>query len=177
MSVMHTDPRSAVPARVRSVRTPKAMASPTARLIAGAPQYATLYTLGQAERIDVVRSGLPARVLATLADDMHVTRDQVFAWAGISRATANRKIRASAPLSQDESERALGIARLVGLVEEVVAESGTTTDFDAAAWTARWLAQPVAALGGKMPGEFMDTADGRELVANLVAQMQSGAYA
>ena len=172
---MHADPRSLAPARSRPARN--AGKSPMARFIAGQPQYATLYTLGQVERIDVVRQGVPAQVLATLADDMQVTRDQVFAWAGIPRATANRKIRASAALSQDESERVLGIARLVGLVEQVVAESGMPADFDAATWTAGWLAQPVAALGGKSPGDFMDTADGRDLVASLIAQMQSGAYA
>ena len=148
-----------------------------ARFIAGHPHYVTLYTLGQVERIDVVRQGVPAQVLATLADDMQVTRDQVFAWAGIPRATANRKIRSSAALSQDESERVLGLARLIGLVEQVVAESGTSADFGAAKWAAGWLAQPVAALGGKSPGDFMDTADGRDLVASLIMQMQSGAYA
>ena len=172
---MRTDPRSLAPVGSRPARN--AGKSPMARFIAGRPQYATLYTLGQVERIDVVRQGVPAQVLATLADDMQVTRDQVFAWAGIPRATANRKIRSSAALSQDESERVLGIARLVGLVEQVVAESGRPADFDAATWTAGWLAQSVAALGGKSPGDFMDTADGRDLVASLIAQMQSGAYA
>ncbi len=172
---MHVDPRSLAPVRSRPART--ADKSPMARFVAGRPQYATLYALGQLERIEAVRQGIPAQVLATLADTMQVTRDQVFAWAGIPRATANRKLRASAPLSQDESERALGIARLVGLVEQVVAESGRPEGFDAATWTAGWLAQPVAALGGKTPGAFMDTADGRDLVASLIAQMQSGAYA
>ena len=172
---MHAEPRSLTPSRARSARS--AGKSPMARFVAGQPQYATLYALGQMERIEAVRQGVPAQVLATLADNMRVTRDQVFAWAGIPRATANRKLRASAPLSQDESERVLGIARLVGLVEQVVAESGTPEDFDAATWTAAWLAQPVAALGGKRPGEFIDTADGRDLVAGLIAQMQSGAYA
>ena len=174
-SRMHVDPRSLAPVRSRPARP--ADKSPIALFVAGRPQYATLYALGQLERIEAVRQGVPAQVLATLADTMQVTRDQVFAWAGIPRATANRKLRASAPLSQDESERVLGIARLVGLVEQVVAESGRPEGFDAATWTAGWLAQPVAALGGKTPGGFMDTADGRELVASLIAQMQSGAYA
>ena len=172
---MHADPGSSAPLLSRPARN--AGKSPMARFIAGHPQYVTLYTLGQVERIDVVRQGVPAQVLAILADDMQVTRDQLFAWAGIPRATANRKIRASAVLSQDESERVLGIARLIGLVEQVVTESGSPADFGAAPWTAGWLARPVAALGGKSPGGFMDTADGRDLVASLIMQMQSGAYA
>ena len=43
--------------------------------------------------------------------------------------------------------------------------------------TAQWLEEINPALGGKAPGEFLDTADGRELVSRLIAQMQSGAYA
>lgn len=108
---------------------------------------------------------------------MAVPREQLYGWAGIARATANRKVHADAVLSQDESERALGLARLVGKVERIVAESGDPKGFDAAKWTAEWLDEPNAALGGKPPGEFMDTADGRELVFRLVGQMQSGAYA
>jgi uncharacterized protein (DUF2384 family) len=80
-------------------------------------------------------------------------------------------------LSQDESERALGITSLVGQVQKIVSESGSPEGFDAARWTADWLEEPNAALGGKTPGEFMDTADGRALVSGLISQMQTGAYA
>lgn len=62
-------------------------------------------------------------------------------------------------------------------MQKIVAESGTPDGFDAARWTADWLEEPNPALGGRPPGEFMDTADGRALVSGLVAQMQSGAYA
>jgi putative toxin-antitoxin system antitoxin component (TIGR02293 family) len=151
--------------------------SPISSWLAGAPLYALLFTLGPVERIDAVKQGVPASVLVTLADDMQVTREQLYEWAGIPRATANRKIRLAGLLSQDESERALGLARLIGQVEQIVAESGTATGFDAAQWTASWLAQPAPALGGVCPGGFMDTADGRALVSALIAQMQSGAYA
>ena len=120
---------------------------------------------------------MPARLLTTLADDMQVPRERLYRWLGIARATANRRVKADDVLSQDESERVLGIARLIGLVERVVAESGEPAGFDAARWTGSWLEQPNKALGGKPPGDFMDTADGRALVAGLVAQMQSGAYA
>ena len=139
--------------------------------------YAGLYDASKLDRIGIVKTGLPARVLTTLADDMHVTRECLYRWLGIARATANRKVKADEVLSQDESERALGLARLIGLVEKIVAESGEPAGFDAAQWTAVWLERPNKALGSKAPGEFMDTADGRALVAGLVAQMQSGAYA
>lgn len=37
--------------------------------------------------------------------------------------------------------------------------------------------EPLAALGGGKPAELKDTPDGEELVSDLVARMQSGAYA
>jgi putative toxin-antitoxin system antitoxin component (TIGR02293 family) len=139
--------------------------------------YVVFYDASNVDRIGIVKAGLPARLLTTLADDMHVTRERLYRWLGIARATANRKVAADEVLSQDESERVLGIARLVGLVEKIVAQSGEPAGFNAARWTAAWLEGPNNALGGKTPGDFMDTADGRALVAGLVAQMQSGAYA
>jgi putative toxin-antitoxin system antitoxin component (TIGR02293 family) len=164
---MLTETASRQSRRLATLRTRKSKSRP----------YAGLYDASKLDRIGIVKTGLPARVLTTLADDMHVTRECLYRWLGIARATANRKVKADEILSQDESERALGLARLIGLVEKIVAESGEPAGFDAAQWTAVWLEQPNKALGSKAPGEFMDTADGRALVAGLVAQMQSGAYA
>lgn len=147
------------------------------RVLAGEGTYVILYGFGRVDRIGMVKEGLPARLLMTLANDMHVPRERLYTWLGIARATANRKVKDDQVLSQDESERALGIARLVGQVQKVVSESGEPEGFDAARWTAEWLEEPNPALGSKPPGEFMDTADGRALVSGLVAQMQTGAYA
>ena len=147
------------------------------RALAGKGAYVDFFDFSRAERIELVKEGVPARLLITLASDMHVTRERLFLWLGIARATANRKLRADELLSQDESERALGIARLVGQVDKIVAESGNRDGFDAAQWTAAWLDEPNRALRGKSPGDYMDTADGRALVSGLVAQMQSAAYA
>jgi putative toxin-antitoxin system antitoxin component (TIGR02293 family) len=133
--------------------------------------------LSMLERHCVVKERLPAQLLSTLAADMDVPREAIFEWAGIPRLTANRKVKTNETLSQYESEGAFGIARLVGQVEQVVTESGDPQGFDAARWTADWLQEPNNALGGRAPGELMDTADGRALVFGLLAQMQSGAYA
>jgi len=146
-------------------------------LLAGEASYAPIYGLSRLDRIVLVKAGLPARLLTTLASDMRIPRERLYLWLGIARTTANRKVKEDDLLNQDESERALGIARLVGQVQSVVAESGDPEGFDAAKWTAEWLEEPNEALGGRRPGDFLDTADGRALVGGLVAQMQSGAYA
>jgi uncharacterized protein (DUF2384 family) len=71
----------------------------------------------------------------------------------------------------------VGMAKLIGQVQTMVEESGDPTGFDAAQWLARWLDEPLPALDGKRPAEYMDTAEGRDLVSNLLAMAQSGAYA
>ncbi|CAN5919172.1 hypothetical protein BH11PSE8_BH11PSE8_46960 [soil metagenome] len=78
--------------------------------------------------------------------------------------------------SIDEGLRELGIARLVGQVQALVEESGNPEGFNAAEWIAGWLERPLPALGGRKPAEFMDTAEGQAMVANILERAQSGAY-
>lgn len=66
---------------------------------------------------------------------------------------------------------------LVHQVEKMVAESGNPEGFDAGQWLAAWMERSVPALGGKRPAEYMATAKGRALISQLLAMMQSGAYA
>jgi len=60
-----------------------------------------------------------------------------------------------------ESDRAAHTARLVGIVQKMVEESGDATGFDVAHWTAAFLARPNHALGGQLPSECMGTEEGR----------------
>jgi len=139
--------------------------------------YVVFCGFSRAERVAMIKQGLPAVFLVKVAADMRVPREEVFKWLGISKASANRKVRARTVLSLSESERTLGFARLIGKVSRIVRESGESQGFDPAKWTASWLGRPNPALGGGRPGEYLDTADGRALIASLVGQMQSGAYA
>jgi putative toxin-antitoxin system antitoxin component (TIGR02293 family) len=129
------------------------------------------------ERVLLVKSGIPASYVDTLATAMGLAKDKFYQTTGLVRPTVDRKIREDRRLSQDESERVIGIGRLIGQVQNVVNESGATRGFDAAKWTASWLAQPLPALGAKRPADLMDTAEGRQLVSKLLSQQQSGAYA
>lgn len=66
-----------------------------------------------------------------------------------------------------------------GLLEQVEAmlRDGGIEGFDARAWLAGWMGRPVPALGGVRPEALMGTAAGRARVAQVLAQMGSGAYA
>lgn len=136
----------------------------------------SLYAMAPMGRVDLVKQGVPPEALGLLAVDMGITREQLYATLGVPRATMERKVRQRRPLNQDEGERVVGVARLIGQVEHMVRTSGDPKGFDAPRWVAAWLDRPLPALGGTRPGTLMDTAEGREIVSSLVAQMQSGAY-
>jgi putative toxin-antitoxin system antitoxin component (TIGR02293 family) len=125
----------------------------------------------------MVREGVPAAAVSVVAEDMSIARDKLYAMLGLARATIERKLRQGQRLGPDESERVIGIARLIGQVRQIVSESGDPADFSAARWVAGWLNRPLPALDGRQPAAFMDTAEGREIVAGLIAQTQSAAYA
>lgn len=128
-------------------------------------------------RMGLARHGLPAQAVAALADALDMSRDELTREMGLPRSTVERKLREGGHLGQAESERVLGVVRLIGQVRRIVEESGDPTGFDAPLWVAHWLQTPVPALGGRPPMAYMDTAEGRAVVSQLVEQMQSGAYA
>src|SRR5713226_2510079 len=136
-----------------------------------------LFRAGVVDRVNIVKNGVPALYVNVLTACMGMPKDKFYRTIGLMRPTVDRKVRASKLLNQDESERVMGIARLIGQAQSLVQDSGESEDFDAARWVAAWLDRPLPALGGRRPSEFMDTADGRTLVADLLAQQQSGAYA
>lgn len=136
-----------------------------------------LYRAEPLERIEWARRGVMARDVAAVGQRMGLSQERLYALLGLSRSTVDRKVREDRPLSRDEGERLIGLARLIGQIEVIVAESGEPAGFDAPSWLAGWLAQPLPALGGRAPGELIDTAEGQALVAEMLGRIQSGAYA
>ena len=146
-------------------------------MLAGRRAFACFHTFEPTERVAIVKEGVPSHFVLVISRNMSIPKDRLYSTIGVARATMNRKVRDKKVLNPDESERVLGIARLVGQVESIVAESGSPKGFDAAKWTAAWLEESQPALGGQRPAQLMDTAEGRAIVSDLIARMQSGAYA
>ena len=144
---------------------------------AGHLRLVELYRADPMDRVELVKTGVPAAGFVALASDLGMAKERLAVTLGLARATVDRKIRDNKVLSPDESSRVLGMASLVGQVQSLVAESGRVEGFDAGAWGSNWLEQPVPALGGRRPAELMDTSEGQAIVSRLVTQMQSGAYA
>ena len=137
-----------------------------------------VYAAEPMTRIDIIKRGLPTKAVNDLVVWMKYPTEWLLPTLGIAPATLNRKTRKAERLSSEDSARVLGLARLVGQVQTMVLASGAAPeDFNAAEWVAQWLQRPLPALGGRQPGELMDTTEGQNFVSDLLAQAQSGAYA
>ena len=125
-----------------------------------------VYRIDPAMRIKIIKRGVSPNVFTSLARWMDRSKEDLGKTLGLSVTTI-----------AEQGERVVGMAKLIGQVQAMVDESGEPDGFDAPLWVAGWLDTPVPALGGDRPAEYMDTAEGRELVSRLLAMMQSGAYA
>lgn len=137
-----------------------------------------LYRENPAALVLAIKRGVPSSDLVRVSEAMGRPKEYLYGLLRFPSATAKRKIKKEEPLTAEQSERLIGLQRLIGQVETMVAESGSVhDDFDAAVWVADWLDTPLPALGNQKPAEFMDTQMGQGLVSDLLARAQSGAYA
>jgi uncharacterized protein (DUF2384 family) len=97
---------------------------------------------------------------------------------GVPKATVEKKALTGDVVSGSGGQAALGVAKLIGMVEDIVANSTAkeARQFDAAKWLGQWLERPQPSLGGRKPAELIDTPTGVEVVARLLGAVESGAY-
>ncbi len=165
-------------------RAAKPRAAPTVKSVSGNPatktrsrDYLGLYRAAPLDRIKMVKEGVPAIDAKGILGDLAMPSGRIYGALRIPVSTLNRKAKSAMRLSTDEGERIIGLAKLVGQVQAMVEESGNPKDFDARAWTARWLNEPLPAFGGARPVDLMDTMEGQGLVSDTLARIQSGVYA
>lgn len=157
--------------------TIKARNDPLRYKIDSTARFGHIFRAAPQEKISVIKQGLSAEHVGALAEVMAISKETLINTLRLSRATVNRKARGAQALSQDETERVLGVESLIGQVETMVIESGDPTGFDAAKWTSAWLNSPLPALDNQTPASYMDTIEGQKMVSNLLATAQTGAYA
>ncbi len=139
--------------------------------------FVTIYKAPVLTQVEWVKNGVGARDAKVILNQLRVPQGEALTALHIPVATVNRKAKTNAHLSPAESERVLGVGRLLGQLQTMVQESGNLDGFDASAWLSAWISTPVPALGGARPLDLMDTMTGQALVSQMIAQMQSGAYA
>ncbi|HEY1750250.1 MAG TPA: antitoxin Xre/MbcA/ParS toxin-binding domain-containing protein [Caulobacteraceae bacterium] len=165
------------PAAKRAAPRRRRLKAAGAQSAAGELGYVQLFKAAPLDRIKLVKSRLPASQAKKIIGDLPMPSASASRALNVSVSTLNRKTKNRETLTQDESERILGLAKLIGQVQAMVEDSGDPAGFDARAWTARWLTEPLPALGGVRPLDLMDTMEGQSLVAETLARIQSGAYA
>jgi putative toxin-antitoxin system antitoxin component (TIGR02293 family) len=139
--------------------------------------YLAVFRASPLERITMIKHGIRAVEAKRLIAELAMGQGAALKALNLSPATVNKKAKQDQTLSPEESERVIGMAKLVGQLEAVIQESGDPKGFDATAWMSHWLIDPLPALGGARPIDLMDTMEGQALVSTTLAQMQSGAYA
>lgn len=176
-SVQRAKPVVAKVARAPAASTPAARAHELLFTIAqGKQPLSALFAKDPMTRVEVIREGLPVMIIDSLSMAMKRPKEHVYGVLGIPRQTAIRKAKEKTPLDLGASERAMCIAGLIGRIEGMT-KGSAPADFDAGEWVAQWLESTHPALGGVTPSSFLDTADGRQIVMNLIGQIEAGSYA
>jgi uncharacterized protein (DUF2384 family) len=126
----------------------------------------------------IEREGIAGDLIKTMAAAMHLPTMRLYSMIGVPKATAEQKLTRNQPIVGASGHAAVGIARLLGTVQAMLADSTASqaAQFDGARWLGRWLEHPQPALGGSRPGDLLDTPTGFELVSRSLGAVESGAY-
>jgi len=68
-------------------------------------------------------------------------------------------------------------ANIIATAQRIVAESGESEDFDAETWADLWMTQPLPAVGGMTPKQYLAAGQPCDRLIDVLLQMQSGAFA
>ena len=86
----------------------------------------------------------------------------------VPRRTLAHRIAKHQPLSKDESDKAVRVARITAMAEQVFGEPER-------AW--RWLRKAKRRFDGKTPVEMLATEAGARLVEEMIGQIEHGIFA
>ena len=113
--------------------------------------------------VGVVEGGLPTTAIKSLVrgglSDAEVYR------LIVPRRTLAHRMAKHQPLSKEESDKAVRVARITAMGERVFGESER-------AW--RWMRKPKRRFDGKTPIEMLATEAGARLVEEMISQIDDG---
>jgi len=123
-----------------------------------------LLNLRKPVTVEVIRKGLPVKVVANLAKRLSLSTVELTAALRLPRQTYIRR-RETGRLSPDESDRVVRFADLLARATDLFGNEGDA---------AHWLSQPAAALNGETPIHYAMTELGAKEVANLIGRLEHG---
>lgn len=118
-----------------------------------------------AQKIDVIRHGVGARVVDDMVRYLEVPKNVVFGVLHMPESTAHRLIRDNRPLDSAASERVVRVADVIRVAEEVFGGRPAAT---------RWLKMPNVALGDATPLSMLDTEPGASEVRRILSAISYG---
>ncbi|HEY0794847.1 MAG TPA: antitoxin Xre/MbcA/ParS toxin-binding domain-containing protein, partial [Acidisarcina sp.] len=113
----------------------------------------------------LVETRLPLSALDSLTSH-GVSDEEIYNYVLPRRTLAHRKSRHE-PLTHEESDRAVRIARIVSLAEQVFGEDENA---------AHWLRKPKTRFQGRTPFELLRTEAGGRLVEEMLLQIDYGFF-
>jgi len=111
----------------------------------------------------IVRERLPVDSLDFLAEN-GLSEDEIYSFVLPRRTLSHRKSRGES-LTHEESDRAVRLARVISLAEEIFGEE---------AKAGRWLRKPKVRFCGRAPLELLRTDAGARLVEEMLLQLDYG---
>ena len=128
--------------------------------------------------VEIERQGVLGSFIKDLSRRMEIPSSRIFTILGVPKATAEKKAAAGERVEGRGGQAAIGMVKLLGIAQEIVANSTASEakTFDATKWLGQWIERPQPALGGRKPADLLDTPTGVELVARLLGSIESGAY-
>ncbi|HEX8012800.1 MAG TPA: antitoxin Xre/MbcA/ParS toxin-binding domain-containing protein [Casimicrobiaceae bacterium] len=130
------------------------------------------------EIVEIEREGVRGSFIKDLSRRLEIPASRMFGILGVPKATAEKKAATGEKVSGSGGQAAIGVAKLLAIAEEIVANSTApdAKNFDAARWLGQWIERPQPALGGRKPADLIDTPTGLNVVARLLGSIESGAY-
>jgi putative toxin-antitoxin system antitoxin component (TIGR02293 family) len=111
----------------------------------------------------IVEEQLPLQSIDSLAEN-GLSEDEIYSFILPRRTLSHRRARREL-LTHEESDRAVRIARILSLAEEVFGDD---------AKAGRWMRKPKSRFAGRMPLELLRTEAGGRLVEEMLLQLDYG---
>ncbi|MES3024594.1 MAG: antitoxin Xre/MbcA/ParS toxin-binding domain-containing protein [Pseudomonadota bacterium] len=117
------------------------------------------------DMIRLMRAGIPARRVSTIAASMGLTQDKFFELLRLPTDTMKGLISSDGLLSSTEQDRIYRAERVLARAREVLEDEVAARS---------WISLENRALGGEVPLALLDTEVGYELVLNTLGRIAYG---
>lgn len=118
-----------------------------------------------AKKIDVIRSGVAARIVDDMVEYLDVPKNVIFGVLHTPESTAHKLIKDKRTLDSAASERVVRVADIARMAEETFGGREAAT---------QWLKSPNLALGRATPLSMLDTEPGAGEVRRVLASINYG---